>query len=34
MLLVELMIAELTQRDPAYAQAMQTTASATLPLLL
>ncbi|HHK7965074.1 TPA: MurR/RpiR family transcriptional regulator [Serratia marcescens] len=34
MLLVELMIAELAQRDPAYAQAMQATASATLPLLL
>lgn len=34
MLLVELMIAELAQRDPAYAQAMQVTASATLPLLL
>ncbi|HGM6673569.1 RpiR family transcriptional regulator [Serratia marcescens] len=34
MLLVELMIAELARRDPAYAQAMQATASATLPLLL
>ena len=33
MLLVELMIAELAQRDPAYAQAMQATASAP-PLLL
>ncbi|WP_061798113.1 MurR/RpiR family transcriptional regulator [Serratia ficaria] len=34
MLLVELMVAELTLRDPAYVQAVQNTASATLPLLL
>ncbi|MEB7584328.1 MurR/RpiR family transcriptional regulator [Serratia rubidaea] len=34
MLLVELLVAELTQLDPAYGQSVQDTASATLPLLL
>ncbi|HHB1424141.1 TPA: MurR/RpiR family transcriptional regulator [Serratia odorifera] len=34
MLLVELMATELAQRDAAYLQSVQTTASATLPLLL
>ncbi|MDW5502864.1 MurR/RpiR family transcriptional regulator [Serratia proteamaculans] len=34
MLLVELMVAELAKFDPAYGQAVQETASATLPLLL